>query len=113
MAWFEAEFNKEFKGTHTPVTEVFVGVEIIRDRAARTLELRQTEYIDKVLKRFGFADCNGEKSPMATGTVITKADCCQGDAELIKKYQGMHFDVRAAVASALYAAICTRPESHS
>ena len=93
VAWFEAEFNKEFKGTHTPVTEVFVSVEIIRDRAARTLELRQTEYIDKVLKRFGFADCNGEKSPMATSKVITKADCCQGDAELIKKYQGMHFDV--------------------
>ena len=110
VAWFEAEFDSEFKGSHTAETKMFVGIEIIRDRAARTLELRQTDYIDKVLKRFGFADCNGEKLPMATGTVISKADCCQDDAEQIKKYKGMHFDVRAAVASALYAAVCTRPD---
>ena len=35
-AWLEAEFDSEFKGSHTPETKMFVGVEIIRDHAART-----------------------------------------------------------------------------
>ena len=111
IAWFEDEFDKRFVGTHTAEVEMFVGIEIIRDRASRTLELRQTEYIDKFLKRFGFFDSNGEATPMASGTVISKEDCCNGDHELTKQYKDKHFDVRAAAASMLYATICTRPDA--
>ena len=108
--WFEAEFNKRFEGTHTPEVEMFVGIELIRDRAARTLELRQTAYFDKILKRFGFLDSNGEASPMCTSTTISKDDCPKGDPELVKLYKDKNFDVRAAAASLLYGAICTRPD---
>ena len=111
VKWFESEFDKRFKGTHTPVVELFVGIQIFRDRKARTLELRQTNYIDKFLRRFGFADSNGESSPMAAGTVISKEDCCKGDKALIEQYLAKNFDVRAAAASMLYATICTRPDA--
>ena len=90
---------------------MFVGIQIVRDRKARTLELLQTDYIDKFLKRFGFADANGESSPMAAGAVVSKDDCCKGDPALVERYLEKNFDVRAAAASMLCATICSRPDA--
>jgi len=35
-----------------------LGVEVIRNRGKRILEINQRVYIEKMLERFGMADCN-------------------------------------------------------
>ena len=111
IAWFEKAFNKAWEGKHDAEVKVFVGIEINRNREERTLSLTQTSYITKFLKRFGMSDCNGERTPMAVGTYISKEDCPKGDTKLMADYHEKGFDVRAATASMLYAAICTRPDA--
>ena len=97
-------------GTHQDAVDMFVGVEISRDRVHRTLELTQSAYIEKFLRRFGFLESSGKNAPASTSSRITKEDCCKGCPDRLKEYQNKHFDVRAAAACMLYAAICTRPD---
>ena len=110
VKWFETEFDKRWMGTHQDAVDMFVGVEISRDRVHRTLELTQSAYIEKFLRRFGFLESSGKNAPASTSSRITKEDCCKGCPDRLKEYQNKHFDVRAAAACMLYAAICTRPD---
>eukprot|EP00952_Eustigmatos_sp_NYUAD-ZCMA_P013433 53296-Eustigmatos_ZCMA.PRE.1 len=42
-------------------------MEVRRDRAKRTLELRQTAYIDCMLEKFGMGDCRPVATPADAG----------------------------------------------
>jgi len=115
ITWFEEQCNKRFQMTHTANTDMFVGIEITRDRKAKfpTLELTQTAYITKILSKFGMDPehrSDGRATPMDANTKVSKADSCNGDPELIKQYEGLEFDYPSAAASVLYASICTRPD---
>jgi hypothetical protein len=53
----------------------FLGMEVIRDRKNRTLEININKYILDVLERFNMSDANGRKAPMASTNLTTKLDC--------------------------------------
>ena len=115
MAWFEERCNERFSMTHTAAVEMFVGIEISRDRANRTLDLRQTGYNDKILKKYKLIDEDGKPdwgndTPMAEGTKVSKEDCCNGDPDKKAEFDKLGFDYISAAASLLYASIVTRPD---
>ena len=115
IEWFERECEKRFTINHVRDVEMFVGIEIKRDRKQRTLELTQTANIEKMLRKFKLIDAEGQPeygvaTPMQENTKISKADCCNGDAKLTAELRDLGFDFISAAASCLYVSICTRPD---
>ena len=88
--------------------EYILGIQIIRDRDARTLSMVQTQYAKDIVKRF-----NMEKSkcilqvPILPKTKFTSDDCPTDQAEIdhMKKVP-----YRSAIGSLMYLATCTRPD---
>jgi hypothetical protein len=115
IKWFEKECEKRFEINHVDAVEMFVGIEIKRDRANRTMELTQTALIEKMLKKSKLIDeenqpTHGPATPMTENSKVSKADCCKGDKKLIEEMRTLGFDYASAAASALYVSICTRPD---
>src|SRR6201996_4131549 len=49
-----------------------IGIEIYRDRAAKTIQISQEHYIDGILKRFGYDQMSPVKTPMDPNVVLEK-----------------------------------------
>ena len=110
IAWFEGELDKRFTMTHVADVEMFVGIEIKRDREAGVLELTQTSYIDKILEHHGMLDCAPKHTPMQENTKVSRDDCCQGNPDLVREYNEMGVNYPSGAAELLYLALCTRPD---
>ena len=113
--WFEGKCDERFSMTHVETVEMFVGIEISRDRPSRTLELHQKGYNDKVLKKFSMVDDEGKPdygpdTPMAEGTKVSKGDCCNGDPDKKAEFDKLEFPYISAAASLLYSSIALRPD---
>jgi len=84
-----------------------LGIEVIRDRQARTISLSHRRYIDEIVNRFGQTDAKDVRSPIEMGTRLTQAQCPSTPEEMTlmrsKPYQ-------AAVGSLNHAAVMTRPD---
>jgi len=52
-----------------------LGIEVIRDRQARTISLSHRRYIDEIVNRFGQTDAKDVHSPIEMGTRLTQAQC--------------------------------------
>ena len=52
-----------------------LGIQIERDRKARTLSISQREYVKNVVDRFGMLDSKPVATPMDTGSRLLKSDC--------------------------------------
>ncbi|XP_014210344.1 uncharacterized protein LOC106640733 [Copidosoma floridanum] len=50
--------------------ESFLGIKVRRDRERQVLTLTQTDYMDKILAKFGFETSKPVKTPMVTGHVL-------------------------------------------
>ena len=71
------------------------------------MKLSQKAYIEKVLERFRLKNCNGSVTP------ITKRDRFSNDQSprnALEKEQMKDISYSSAVASLLYAQVCTRPD---
>jgi transposase InsO family protein len=84
-----------------------LGIQINRNRAARTLHISQQEYISKVLQRFGMTEAKAVPTPLDSSIKLTKADCptpnAAPDFAFIQQYQ-------SAVGAIMYAMLGTRPD---
>jgi hypothetical protein len=92
-----------------------LGIEIIRDRAARTLTICQSSYTLDVLERFNMKDCEPVSTPMVLGRLLPAADAKDTpttgeqatraplDEAGMKRYQ-------SAVGALMYASQATRPD---
>ena len=97
---FKASIAERFKMKDLGQLKWILGVEVRRDRRARTLEMVQTAYLDHMLERFGMQMCKPVATP-AEG-VLTRIMAEAGarpDAEFM-----------SMVGSLLYAAVMTRPD---
>jgi hypothetical protein len=87
--------------------QYMLGIQIQRNRAARTLSLSQGEYVRHVLTRFGMWDSKSAPTPLAVSGKLTKADCPEAgtppDAAFTRLYQ-------SAVGAIMYAMLGTRPD---
>jgi hypothetical protein len=102
MEQFKADINKRFKVRHLDAT-TFLGLSIKYDRAKGVLTLGQWQYVEKVLKRFGFWDCKPRDTPMAKDRTLPKMEGECKDAALQRRYRQM-------VGSLMFLAVSTRPD---
>lgn len=94
------EFDMEDLGEATFV----LGIEIVRDRASRTITITQTAYIKAILDRHIIGGRHKHHIPMETSARHVKAaDGQQATTQSIRAYQ-------TAVGSIMFAMLCTRPD---
>jgi hypothetical protein len=82
----------------------YLGVNITRDRANRTMEIDQKEYVQTIVERFSMRDANPVYTPLPAGCEdhLVKFDG-QASSSEIKNYQKL-------IGSLLYVQIGTRPD---
>jgi len=78
-----------------------VGYEFTRDESRRLMKVSQTQYISRVLEKFGMADSTPVKTPLDANVKLEKTP--EGESHDIPAY-------RHAIGSLMYAATGTRPD---
>ncbi|RXW14701.1 hypothetical protein EST38_g11151 [Candolleomyces aberdarensis] len=66
------DLSKHFKLRHLGETKFLLGVEIIHDRANRSVSLSQRQYIIDMLECYSMAECNPVGTPLVPGTKLSK-----------------------------------------
>ena len=100
------ELKRHFEVSNLGPIRQVVGLEVTRDRAAHTLTLRQSQYIDRILQRFGMADANGIHTPADAHIRLQ----CMPDDTALQANAPDRMLYQAIVGSLMYAAIGTRPD---
>ncbi|CAI7805864.1 unnamed protein product [Closterium sp. NIES-53] len=80
----------------------YLGMEITRDRQARTISLSQEFYIDNVLKRFEMELCTPVATPLLLQHLLT--------APVVPTPEACSEPYPELVGSLMYAMMCTRPD---
>ena len=84
-----------------------LGMRIKRDRCKKLIYLSQSEYIDKVLKRFNMERGKALSTPLPPYVKLSKKDCPKSEEE---KAEMAKVPYSSAVGSLMYAMIATRPD---
>ena len=92
--------KKCFEMTFGPV-DSYVGIQITRDQSLGTIKLTQTNYINRILRRFDLTDCNTRK---VSADPFTHYSRNTDNTEPIQQ------PFREAIGSLMFAALCTRPD---
>jgi hypothetical protein len=103
---FKAELASHFDMEDLGEARFVLGIEIKRNRKARTLHISQGAYIKDILARFGLDRCTSVATPMEKGLRLLKAtdnDPLALDAQGTRDYQ-------ARVGALIYAMQATRPD---
>ena len=79
----------------------FLGMELVRDRAARTLKLGKKKLTGELLGRYGLTDARARSVPLGAGEKLTK----EGEPLDTAK-----FPYSELVGSLLYLSVCKRPD---
>jgi hypothetical protein len=90
-----------------PIT-TFVGFQITRDRAARTMKIHQTSYVTRLLERFKLDKANPTQLPIPANTVLKldPEEPLTGENQLLQPIETTLY--RQAVGCLLYLSNCTR-----
>lgn len=84
-----------------------LGIRITRDRAAGTIAIDQSQYINNVLDRFEMSNCNAVVTPMDLNQKVSASMCATTNGE----QQSMgKIPYREAIGCLLFAAQITRPD---
>jgi hypothetical protein len=96
--------SSRYEMTDLGEIQSYLGVNIIRDRANRTMDIDQKEYVQTIVERFGMRDANPVYTPLPAGCEdhLVKFDG-QASSSEIKNYQRL-------IGSLLYVQIGTRPD---
>lgn len=84
-----------------------LGIEVIRNRSARTISLSHRRYIDEIVKEYGQESAKSVSSPIAMEARLTTADSPKTPAELADM---RNVPYQNAVGSLNHAAVMTRPD---
>ena len=103
----KADLKKRFKLRDLGPTSWLLGVEIIRNRAKRSLSLSQRQYILTLLERFGLSDCNPVTTPLDPSVKLSDAMCPTSPEEIEAM---LSIPYLPAVGSLMYVATATRPD---
>jgi hypothetical protein len=103
----KADLAQQFSMKDLGEAQYMLGIQIERNRAARTLSISQAEYVRHVLDRFGMLDSRPVATPLEISGKLTQADCpvagAAHDDAFIRLYQ-------SAVGAIMYAMLGTRPD---
>lgn len=79
-----------------------LGIEVKRDRRAKSMKLTQTRYINKVLSKFNMVDCKIASTPLENKCKLNPAE------------NNIDVPFQELIGSLMYLSVCTRPDiSHS
>lgn len=98
---FKKAISKRFAMKDLGELKWMLGFEVVRDRAARTIEIKQSAYFDQVLERFRMENCKPVATP-AEG-VLRRSSADQGAEVNDREYMSI-------VGCLIYASIITRPD---
>ena len=105
------EFKSDMK-KHVEVTDLgklhwLLGIEIVRNRDARTISMSQRSYIDSIIRRFGLEDLKPLSLPMDPNSRLSVMQSPSTGAQ----YAAMrNIPYREAVGAMMYAMLGTRPD---
>jgi hypothetical protein len=99
-------------GKHVEVVDLgelhwLLGIEVKRDREARTIHTSQRAYIDSILRRYGFYELKPVSIPMEASIHLSSTQSPSTTRE-IALMRDIPYD--ASVGSLMYTAIATRPD---
>ena len=83
-----------------------LGIDIRRDRTARTVSIGQAAYVTAVLQRHGMSDCKPAVAPMsrdAASDLVKSPDDLVVTEATTREYQ-------AIIGGVMFAMLCTRPD---
>jgi hypothetical protein len=93
----------EFKMKDMGELQYFLGMQVHRDRAKRTIMIHQEGYNNMILERFGMQQSAPASIPIPQGVKLAKIEDDEESSVDIKRYQ-------SKVGSLMYAMLCTRPD---
>ena len=100
------ELSKEFEMKDLGNAQRILGMEIQRDRKQRVLRLTQTQYIEKVLSRFGMENAKPVATPLGSQFKLSRDMCPTSD----ENKRDMCNPYSSAAGSLSYDMVCTRPD---
>jgi hypothetical protein len=80
----------------------FLGIQVVRDRPNRTLNLHQKPYIESILKQFGMEQCNGVETPLEPNIQLSAIEFTASPTDQLA-YQH-------AIGRIAYLMLATRPD---
>ena len=84
-----------------------LGMDIFRDRKRKELKLVQTDYVDKVIKKYQVLDARSVSIPLASHFKLSKEHLPKTEQE---KKEMSRIPYANIVGSSMYLMICTRPD---
>ena len=85
-----------------------LGLRVVRDRPSRVLYLVQDAYIERVLERFGMADCVAVATPMTPGAPLQQVPL-ESDLSHVE-WMKESCPYRSAIGCLMYAMVGSRPD---
>ncbi|CAM8921011.1 unnamed protein product [Rhodiola kirilowii] len=101
------ELSSNFDMKDLGIAKKILGINIVRNKPNKMMFLSQSDYIDKVLKRFNMENSKSAAIPLGGHLVLSKTDCPKTEIDM-KKMALIPYDV--AVGSVMYCMFCTRPD---
>ena len=99
--------KKAFKIKELGKAEFFLGMEINHNRSARIIMIKQTSYIDDVVKNFGQKDAKRVDKPCAVGMKLSST---QSPTTEERRSAMRLMTYRSLIGCLLYITTCTRPD---
>ena len=99
---FKVVMEAEFKMSDLGEANLFLGLQLVRDREQRVMKLMQTRYAEDVLRRFGMEESKPISTPMVPHSPLAK-----GDVAVSPEDKAWY---RSAVGSLMYLMVSTRPD---
>ena len=90
--------------------KMFLGMQIIRDRENKIMKIKQSEYTEKILKRFNMHESKPQYTPMITRQVKNRER--KITEEIVEEYP-YRAPYREAIGSLLYLSGATRPDIYA
>jgi transposase InsO family protein len=105
----KADLSRRFEMTDLGEAEYVLGLQLTRNRRARTLSLSQSDYIRRLLERYGMSKCSHAPTPIPTGARLSKKDCPAVKPAEPLLMDGKH-TYASVVGAIMYAMLGTRPD---
>jgi hypothetical protein len=109
MDALKSKLEAEYEMTDLGELHYCLGVEFVRDQAARTITMSQAKYMEEVLKRFGMEDCKPIGTPLDAKVKFVKLTNEEYDADASRMGSVLY---KSAVGSLMYAMVATRAWQH-
>ena len=104
---YKSKLNDKFPLTDLGDISWLLGIKVTRDRAAHTISLSQSSYIDAILSCFSLSDAKAYATPMVPSVFYSKNDTPLSPSDVARMRKVPYCE---AIGSLMYAAVATRPD---